>query len=760
MTGIPLPPGQQSQYEKGRQGKKLPKSSYPNVIKARQQEIIKQASKGGNLTEQQQTELKDADIVVGTKQYTQTTTTQTPVQVQVNSSQVQQFNEEMKQAGINNSADLLRGLQSGRIRRTPEGNYIITNKSYEQVKVSNNEKPLTTPKSEEYEQTPGQRTISGTGKQPKKIFIDTTREVRGSEQKAFMNPIERGQKIAEELYFSNVQRDNKYRETLTSQGKYVAGSFFTGLVDVGFSFARTFEGNVAQNIFLPYLPSSKGFVAEMIQTVTHPVSSVKQLISSTAENPFRVAGQIYTTKTILAPLNPIEKITIEKMRIPDLKVTRNPANKEMGISASSTFTEAEKFIIKGVNIESKNLGISGTRLNPKLQLYLTNPKYTEFLNKNPLYKAISASEIVYPDEANPIYVTKIIKENGVTKFVKEKVAGEKSPFIEIEETGGTSKPENIYTGGGGGSGGGLEAPGITKSPFSAVGEINKGGGLGSNNKFGDKFGAITAVTSGKNKLILIEPEQTTQTKIISVGELLKSSKELKTTSLTNIYANQKLEATGKSLYNQITTAKSVTKELTTSKLISGQIERNAVINTQTQAQTQKSYLISGNKQASRQRSITTQAQTQVQAQVQVQVQKQAQTQVQAQVQKQITITKTPPIEILRSTKRDESKKSIFGGYNVLVKSKGLFNKINTKPLNLKSALGLGSETVERTPSATFKITNPENPGGIFTRQTPKGFYKKGNLFIEQPSRRINTAGELFGITSKGRTSKRIKKIFG
>ena len=110
--------------------------------------------------------------------------------------------------------------------------------------------------------------------------------------------------------------------------------------------------------------------------------------------------------------------------------------------------------------------------------------------------------------------------------------------------------------------------------------------------------------------------------------------------------------------------------------------------------------------------------------------------------------------------KEQSKKSIFGGYNVLVKSKGLFNKINTKPLNLKSALGLGSETVERTPSATFKITNPENPGGIFTRQTPKGFYKKGNLFIEQPSRRINTAGELFGITSKGRTSKRIKKIFG
>lgn len=121
---------------------------------------------------------------------------------------------------------------------------------------------------------------------------------------------------------------------------------------------------------------------------------------------------------------------------------------------------------------------------------------------------------------------------------------------------------------------------------------------------------------------------------------------------------------------------------------------------------------------------------------------------------------TPP-DIYKRFKQDNKNKTpTINGFNVLVKSKGIFNKINNKPLDLKSALKKGSETVERTPSATFKITNPENPGGIFTSSTPKGFYKKGNLFIEETRRRINTPGELFGITSKGRTSKRIKKLYG
>lgn len=128
-------------------------------------------------------------------------------------------------------------------------------------------------------------------------------------------------------------------------------------------------------------------------------------------------------------------------------------------------------------------------------------------------------------------------------------------------------------------------------------------------------------------------------------------------------------------------------------------------------------------------------------------------------------TQQPKPDIYKKLRQQQEKQQTqnINGFNVFIKNKGLFNKINNKPVNLQQAIKLGAEKVERTSSASFKVT-PQGKNslfpGIITTKIPPGFYAKKGIFIEKPSKRINTLGEIQQISFKGITSKRIRKLFG
>lgn len=171
------------------------------------------------------------------------------------------------------------------------------------------------------------------------------------------------------------------------------------------------------------------------------------------------------------------------------------------------------------------------------------------------------------------------------------------------------------------------------------------------------------------------------------------------------------------------------------------------------------------------KSKTTQVQKQVQEQVQVQVQTQVQTQVQQQkqVQKQLQVQRVvvKPQEFFLPKGRD-SKKSIFNqGFDVFVKEKGVFRKVNFESYSKGQALTFGAGYVQTTPSASFFIkpsNSPAKPLKTYLGSGLGGFYSKGKVLIEKKKERINTIGELTGITYKGLNAKRndskLKKLYG
>jgi hypothetical protein len=88
------------------------------------------------------------------------------------------------------------------------------------------------------------------------------------------------------------------------------------------------------------------------------------------------------------------------------------------------------------------------------------------------------------------------------------------------------------------------------------------------------------------------------------------------------------------------------------------------------------------------------------------------------------------------------EKGVFG---VSVRRGGVFRQVGGG-LSLKDAVSLGSGRVRGTAAASFQVTRGNAPVQI---SAPRGFYKKGNVLIEQNEFRINQSGELREITYKG-----------
>ena len=115
-----------------------------------------------------------------------------------------------------------------------------------------------------------------------------------------------------------------------------------------------------------------------------------------------------------------------------------------------------------------------------------------------------------------------------------------------------------------------------------------------------------------------------------------------------------------------------------------------------------------------------------------------------------TTTSTTPKIPVRFTDPNRKKKS--SGFDVLVRRRGKFKRVNTEPLTRSSAEGLGQRIVSGSAAATFKLIRTSSFGKDLGRgpsnlqKFKKKKTKTGIEFIEPNRSRINTAGELSQIT--------------
>lgn len=119
---------------------------------------------------------------------------------------------------------------------------------------------------------------------------------------------------------------------------------------------------------------------------------------------------------------------------------------------------------------------------------------------------------------------------------------------------------------------------------------------------------------------------------------------------------------------------------------------------------------------------------------------------------------------LKPSSKEERKSR--QGYNVLVKSRGKFIKVNQKALTKDAAFDLGARAVDETTAATFKLAAAK--GKVSSKGSDQYFSRKQNQFREKKTKkeiltieknryRINTGGEFRGITIQGWLAQRRRR---
>ena len=96
-----------------------------------------------------------------------------------------------------------------------------------------------------------------------------------------------------------------------------------------------------------------------------------------------------------------------------------------------------------------------------------------------------------------------------------------------------------------------------------------------------------------------------------------------------------------------------------------------------------------------------------------------------------------------------------GSFNTFVKSKGKWLRANKQPRTRMGALSLGAKAVDNSSSASFRISPSKKVASknlindnYFNFNGHK-FNKKNGIYIEKRNKRIDTLGEIQGITAKG-----------
>jgi hypothetical protein len=134
--------------------------------------------------------------------------------------------------------------------------------------------------------------------------------------------------------------------------------------------------------------------------------------------------------------------------------------------------------------------------------------------------------------------------------------------------------------------------------------------------------------------------------------------------------------------------------------------------------------------------------------------------------------KPPIIRLMGIETSDTKTKQHSEGYDVYVKERSYvrgkkrypesWKKANTSPLSEDAALSLGGTAIDQSAAASFKIRPtdgiakplkfPVDPWGSISNK----FYKKNGVYIESTSNRIDTSGEIKGISALGWIASRQK----
>jgi hypothetical protein len=103
------------------------------------------------------------------------------------------------------------------------------------------------------------------------------------------------------------------------------------------------------------------------------------------------------------------------------------------------------------------------------------------------------------------------------------------------------------------------------------------------------------------------------------------------------------------------------------------------------------------------------------------------------------------------------------GYDVEARIGGIFRRISRSPLSLKEAVSFGASKVGGSSAATFRVSKSTSPIGarFFGNDHLDDFESRaGGIFVEKRDKRINTPGEIVGITRKGQAALKNRGFFG
>lgn len=125
----------------------------------------------------------------------------------------------------------------------------------------------------------------------------------------------------------------------------------------------------------------------------------------------------------------------------------------------------------------------------------------------------------------------------------------------------------------------------------------------------------------------------------------------------------------------------------------------------------------------------------------------------------------PKPKSMRVRDEEENVVNLFQGFDIWIRKKGKFQKLNTKgSLSREEALFEGARAVDTTPAASFKITPSRDPvmsrgKGLVNLAVLDKFYQKDEVFIEKQKYRINTMGEVEGISRLGQMARSAGSFF-
>jgi hypothetical protein len=117
----------------------------------------------------------------------------------------------------------------------------------------------------------------------------------------------------------------------------------------------------------------------------------------------------------------------------------------------------------------------------------------------------------------------------------------------------------------------------------------------------------------------------------------------------------------------------------------------------------------------------------------------------------------PPTDFGFIKKKKKKQQNIMKGFDVEVRKAGKWIKATSMPLQETEALKLGAKITETTPRASFRLTESVGTPSVmkvnynfaperFRQPISRGMQSSGKIFIEKSKYRINTPGELKGIT--------------